>query len=92
MTGSQPVVLKRNELVQGGLERKRINLRSKARSAYRRRKNLAQRSKRVDNDELTATLVTASRYIMESESEDWRINLQTNNKHNALDLVLRRYI
>ena len=40
-------------------------------------------SMRVDDDELTATLVATRSYIVECKCEEWRIYLST-NKHNTL--------
>ena len=43
-------------------------------------------SMRVNDNELTATLVTTRGYVVEGRSEGWRIYLSTNNKHNPLAL------
>ena len=41
-------------------------------------------SMRVNDDGLTATLVTTRGYIVKGKCEDWRIYLSMNNKHNPL--------
>jgi hypothetical protein len=84
VTGSQPVVLKRNKSAKGDRLGSEAIYAVKPGVPSEDERTEHKGSMRVDDDELTATLVTTRGYIVEGKCEDWRIYLSTNNKHNVL--------
>ena len=91
VTGSQPVVLKRNTSGQENWLRREIIYAVKPGVPNEDERIEHKENMRVDDDKLTATLVTTRGYIIEGRCEGWRINLSTNNKHIS-HLVPRCYI
>jgi hypothetical protein len=84
VTGSQPVVLKRNKSAKGDRLGSEAIYAVKPGVPSEDERTENKGSMRADDDELTASLVTTRGYIIEGQCKGRRIYLSTNNKHNAL--------